>query len=110
LVTDYEDLVDSFQLTDPDDRHVLAAAVKAGAQLIVTENLRDFPARILSKYDIEAKNADDFLVAQFHIGSGAMPAVVEQLSASWKNHPQTDEVLTRIERAGLLQFAALLRT
>jgi len=47
LLTDYEDLIDSLALPDPDDRHVLAAAIRAGAQTIITFNLKDFPKAAL---------------------------------------------------------------
>ena len=47
LVTGYEDLIDSLALPDPDDRHVLAAAIRAGAEVIVTFNLKDFPPNAL---------------------------------------------------------------
>ncbi len=53
LVTGYEDLVDSLTLPDPDDRHVLAAAIRASADCIVTCNLKDFPPDALSQFDIE---------------------------------------------------------
>ena len=53
LVTGYEDLIDSLTLPDPDDRHVLAAAIRAGASVIVTYNLKDFPAATLAQFDIE---------------------------------------------------------
>ncbi|MFE5700789.1 PIN domain-containing protein [Rhodococcus koreensis] len=43
LVTGYEALIPALTLPDEDDRHVLAAAIRAGAQVIVTANLRDFP-------------------------------------------------------------------
>ena len=65
LVTGYEDLIESLSLPDPDDRHVLAAAIRAGAEVIVTFNLKDFPATTLSSYDLEAKHPDDFLVSLF---------------------------------------------
>src|SRR5262245_25231347 len=44
LVSGHESLVDSLNLPDPDDRHVLAAAIRCGAQAIITLNLSDFSA------------------------------------------------------------------
>ena len=54
LVSGYEVLIDSLSLPDPDDRHVLAAAIRAGAQVIVTYNLKDFPAE---KHSCETSSA-----------------------------------------------------
>ncbi|MER0105366.1 PIN domain-containing protein [Corynebacterium rhinophilum] len=62
LVTGYEDLIESLSLPDRDDRHVLAAAIRCGAQVIVTENKRDFPKTALMPFDIEAQSADEFCV------------------------------------------------
>lgn len=53
LVTDFEQLIGVLVLPDPDDRHVLAAAIKGRADLIVTVNLKDFPAGILDRWGIE---------------------------------------------------------
>lgn len=61
LVENYEELVDSLQLPDPKDRHVLAAAIKTNANLIVTNNLKDFPLEYLAKFGLSAKSADDFI-------------------------------------------------
>ena len=61
LVTDHAGLADLVQLPDPDDRHVLAAAIRAGAQVIVTTNLRDFPDAVLEPLDIEAVHPDRFV-------------------------------------------------
>src|SRR5215510_13809953 len=63
LVTGYEDLIDSLTLPDADDRHVLAAAIRAGAGVIVTYNLADFPAETLVRFAIEAQHPDDFLIS-----------------------------------------------
>jgi predicted nucleic acid-binding protein len=49
LVGNYESLISSLSLPDPDDRHVLAAAIRARADVIVTFNLKDFPAEALEK-------------------------------------------------------------
>ena len=59
MVTGFEQLIDGLVLPDADDRHVLAAAIRAGAQAIVTFNLDDFPAERLQPYNIEAKHPDD---------------------------------------------------
>ncbi len=54
LVSGYEPLIDGLKLPDPDDRHVLAAANTASAQVIVTNNLRHFPADDLRPWNMEA--------------------------------------------------------
>ena len=51
----------------PKDRHVLAVAIKCGAQILVTSNLRDFPRESLSKWDIEAQHPDQFLLHLFDL-------------------------------------------
>ncbi len=60
LVTGYEELISSLSLPDPDDRHVLAAAIRARADVIVTFNLSDFPVETLAGFNIEARHPDDF--------------------------------------------------
>jgi hypothetical protein len=52
IVSGYEHLIEGLALPDSDDRHVLAAAIRAGAQTIVTFNLKDFPTQALEAYDI----------------------------------------------------------
>ena len=49
LVTGYEPLVKTIHLPDPNDRHVLAAAITGRADVIVTKNLKDFPADRLAR-------------------------------------------------------------
>jgi predicted nucleic acid-binding protein len=62
LVTGYEPLIEAVDLPDPDDRHVLAAAIKVRAKVIVTRNLKDFQSAALQAWDMEAKSPDDFIL------------------------------------------------
>lgn len=71
-VEGFEPLQPGLELPDPDDRHVLAAAIHGGAQSIVTFNLKDFPAASLAGFDIEAVHPDVFLLDQLDLA----PAVV----------------------------------
>lgn len=60
LVKDYEPLIGLLTLPDLDDRHVLAAAIKVNADLIITNNLKDFPEEYLLRFGLKAKTPDDF--------------------------------------------------
>jgi predicted nucleic acid-binding protein len=60
-VEGYEPTIDTIELPDPDDRHVLAAAIHGEAQLILTFNLKDFPPELLASHDIVAVHPDQFL-------------------------------------------------
>src|SRR5579863_9090922 len=62
VVTGYEHLIDRLKLPDPNDRHVLAAAIRAGADVIVTMNLDDFPVKVLGPYGIEPQHPDVFVL------------------------------------------------
>ena len=62
LVTGYEPAIEGLVLPDPDDRHVLAAALRANAEIIVTANLKDFPPEDLKPYHVIAQHPDDFIV------------------------------------------------
>lgn len=88
MVTGHEKLIDDIELPDPDDRHVLAAAVRAGAQVVVTQNLADFPAAVLEAYDIEAQHPDDFVVNVIDLDQRAVWRVVEQQTAALRNPPR----------------------
>jgi predicted nucleic acid-binding protein len=110
LVEGHEPLVEGLKLPDPDDRHVLAAAIKAGAQVIVTGNLRDFPADELSAWDVEAKSPDDFVLDLLDLDARVVWACVQQIADSRKNPPETvGDVLDALERAGLVEAVAAFR-
>lgn len=111
LVTGYEPLVDALKLPDPDDCHVLAAAIRARAQVIVTNNVKDFPPDELAAWDIEAKGADDFVLDQIDLNRDSVYGAVQRIADSWANPPGTIvDVLAWLERDGLVQSVAALRT
>ncbi|MBB5939836.1 PIN domain-containing protein [Streptomyces zagrosensis] len=111
LVKGYEPLIDMLELPDPDDRHVLAAAIKARAQVIVTSNLKDFPADRLTPWDVEAVHPDVFLEAQVDLSSQVVYATLQQIADSWRTPPNAvvADVITSLEREGLVAAVAALR-
>lgn len=110
LVNGYEHLVEGLDLPDENDRHVLAAAIRAGAQAIVTFNLRDFPDHVLARYDIEAKHPDEFVMDSIDLAPGAVVrCVTEQASALRRPPVPLHELLDTLRRLGLVQSIARLR-
>ncbi len=102
LVDNYEFIVESLTLPDPDDRHVLAAAIISNADVIVTENLKDFPVAELSKYGIEAQSPDIFLSHLYDLKPELFCSVVNQLRSNLKNPKITaDELLQIFYKHGL---------
>lgn len=81
-VCGYKDLIETIELPDQNDRHVVAAAIKCNADAIVTFNLKDFPVEVLSKFEIEVIHPDDFVCYQIDLSSGnACSAVRSQREA-----------------------------
>ncbi len=110
LVTGYESLIPALTLPDVDDRHVLAVAIRCGAQVIVTENLKHFPAEVLREFDIEAKSADAFLQDIYHIdGARTHQAVSDAAGAYSKPAMTVGELVEALDRLGLPVAASLLR-
>jgi predicted nucleic acid-binding protein len=109
-VTDYESLTESLLLPDPNDRHVLAAAIKGKAQLIITANLKDFPPKNLNPYSIRAEHPDSFISGCIDLdGSNALKALENQIK-TLKNPPMSREkVLSNLEGNGLVSSVAKLR-
>ncbi len=109
LVTGYEPLCAGLPLPDPDDRHVLAAAIKCSASVIVTFNLKDFPTEVLRPLEIEAVHPDDFIADIFDLDQAAVLEAVQAQRASLKNPPHTArELLERLLIQGLTQSVKLL--
>jgi predicted nucleic acid-binding protein len=110
LVVGYEPLIETLDLPDPDDRHVLAAAIRVNAQVIVTRNLKHFPRERLAPWGVKAKSPDDFVRDQIGLDPQAVWACVQQIVDSRTRHPvTTDDVLNELERDGLVGSAAILR-
>ena len=89
----------------PKDRHVLAAAVRCGAQTIITLNLKDFPEAALSPWDIEAQSPDEFLVHQYYL---APEVVAQKLQEQAARHRGIDRLLA-IHSKIVPEFVTLIR-
>ncbi|MFC8534493.1 PIN domain-containing protein [Streptomyces sp. NPDC057249] len=110
LVKGYEPLIDVLELPDKDDRHVLAAAIRAKAQVIVTFNLKDFPGDALAPWDVEAVHPDAFLEAQIDLAPEIVYGEIQRIADSWKNPPGTvADVIEGLDRNRLVSSAAALR-
>ena len=90
-VTDYESLIDSLTLPDPDDRHVLAAAIVGECNVIITQNLKDFPEVSLSPHDIMAQHPDDFMLNLLKVRTKEFCAAIRIIRGRLKNPPYTVE-------------------
>jgi len=109
-VSGYEALVDRLSLPDVDDRHVLAAAIHGKADLIVTYNLRDFPARVLETHGVAARHPDDFLCRLVDRAPQTIAAIARQILAAWDRPPiAIGDFFQRLERLRLRRTAAALR-
>jgi hypothetical protein len=109
LVSGYEHLIPAIELPDADDRHVVAAAIHAGAETIVTFNLKDFPNATLNKFDIEAIHPDDFIVDLWDLSAGKVLEAVSGHRASLKNPPKSAvDYLNTLAAQSLTKTVALL--
>jgi predicted nucleic acid-binding protein len=110
LVEDYEALIDTLTLPDPEDCHVLAAAIKSHADVIVTFNLADFPAATLAQYGMEAQHPDVFLGTLLELDSVEVCAAARRVRARLRQPPlDIPAYLAALERCGLRATAASLR-
>jgi predicted nucleic acid-binding protein len=110
LIMGYEGLIESLDLPDPNDRHVLAAAIRAGAQAIVTFSLADFPADKLAAYNVEAKHPDDFVIETIDLAPATVIKVITEQIAGLKAPPMTVlDLLDELRTQRLVQSVARLR-
>jgi len=105
----YEDLVSGLTLPDESDRHVLAAAIRCGADVIVTFNLKDFPSCHLAPYGIEAQHPDEFVENLFHLDSAAVVAAAQSQRRQLKTPTvEVDKYLGFLQRQGLVESVKAL--
>lgn len=111
VVEGYRSLIPGLELPDPDDRHVLAAAIRANASVIVTFNLKDFPAAQVEQYGVEAQHPDEFITHLIDLNQAKVCAAAEEQRRSLRNPPKTvEEYLETLLTQGLPQTATLLRS
>ncbi|HEV3051791.1 MAG TPA: PIN domain-containing protein [Longimicrobium sp.] len=109
LVTDFEALERQFEGVHENDRHVAAAALKAGANRIVTHNLKDFPAEALQPHGIVASHPDDFICDLIRMDPMTTRGVLEAHRVGLQRPPHDSaEYAVAFVRAGLPKAAALL--
>jgi hypothetical protein len=109
-VEDYDVLVGQLALPDDGDRHVLAAAIKGDAEILVTANLRHFPAPALAPYGIEALHHDEFVLRLIERVPARVLAAARDHRQSLKNPPKSVEAyLAALEKLGLAGTVAALR-
>lgn len=107
LVSQYESLIPAMTNQEK-DRHVLAAAVKSGAKLIVTENLKDFPQRSLAPFEIEAQRPDQFLINLLYLAPEVMAQIISEQARDLRNPPMGKLELLDVLKHHVPKFVELV--
>lgn len=111
LVNEYEPFIEQLTLPDPDDRHVLAAAIRCQAGVIVTLNVRDFPNEAVARYGISVRHPDEFLAHLFDLKPVVVCTAVREMRAALVNPPKTVRaLLDDLLKAGLPETVSLLES
>lgn len=107
-VTDWEELVAGISLPDPDDRHVVAAALQGRADMVVTANVRDFPSEVPEPMGLEVQHPDEFLLNQFDLEPDLTVATLHRQAAATRRPVRTPKaLLDHLARCGVPRFAEL---
>jgi predicted nucleic acid-binding protein len=98
MVSGHEHLIGAMR-NDEGDRHVAAAAVAAGVQVIVTSNLRHFRREDLPSA-VEAQSPDEFLTSLLSLRPDTVMQVLREQARDLENPPMTvDELLDGLSRS-----------
>lgn len=109
LISGYEALIPDLDLPDPDDRHVLAAAIHGGAQAIITANLGDFPPAALEPFDIKAQGPDSFVRDLIDLDADLVGRVIREQAADLQDPPRSaHHVVDALTATGLEEVTAEL--
>jgi PIN domain len=109
-VSGYQRLVPAIELPDPDDRHVVAAAIRAKAQVIVTFNEKDFPAAVLEEFDLTTQHPDTFLRHLIDLAPNIVRIRLATMIGGFSHPAMThEEYISVLERQSLPETAAALR-
>ncbi|WP_455275059.1 PIN domain-containing protein [Rhizobium herbae] len=109
-VSGYQSLIPELDLPDPDDRHVLAAAITGKATLIVSWNIKDFPIENLRSHGVACITPDAFLVELYgQFPEALIDSVARARGNLRKSLPSSEDFVGAVERQGLAAFAAILR-
>ncbi|MGI9251626.1 MAG: PIN domain-containing protein [Pseudohongiellaceae bacterium] len=109
LVSGYKQIIPTLVLPDPDDYHVLAAAITARCDVIVTQNLKDFPQTALSPHGIDAQHPDDFLHKHLQLFQKEFCAGLHKARNRLKNPSySTEQYLENLKQHGLVKTVAKL--
>jgi hypothetical protein len=101
-VTNYESIITSVNLPDSGDCHVLAAAIRCSAEVIVTANIKDFPNEYLSTFDVEAQHPDFFISNLIDLNQEKALEAFQQQVSNLRKPPFTEmQVLETLKKVGL---------
>ncbi|HKX28144.1 MAG TPA: PIN domain-containing protein [Blastocatellia bacterium] len=110
LIENYERHIEGLVLPDPDDRHVLAAAIEAGAEILLTYNLRDFPEPVVAPHGVTVTHPDEFLCRYLLGEAETVLSVVEEMRVKRKR-PEISQpqLLEKLARLSIPRFVEMLR-
>lgn len=111
LVSGYESIIPTITLPDDNDKHVLAAAIRSSASVIVTFNLKDFPKEILNQYEMEAQHPDEFVMHLLDLNPGKVCHCIKKHRATLQNpYFDVDRYLKNLTKQSLVKTVNFLNS
>jgi predicted nucleic acid-binding protein len=105
-----EEALKQSPLKDANDAHVIAAAIHGAADIIVTDNIKDFPKTVLDQFGIEAMTADEFIADCIDLNKVAAMSAINKMRKRFNNPKYTWRALCeKAEAQELVQTATAMR-